>query len=56
MALIKPVNGIMPKFGKNFYAAENATIVGQVVMGDDCSVWFFVCRVDESFVAGANEG
>jgi carbonic anhydrase/acetyltransferase-like protein (isoleucine patch superfamily) len=40
MALIKPVNGIMPKFGKNFYAAENATIVGQVVMGDDCSVWF----------------
>ena len=40
MALIKPVNGILPKFGKNFYAAENATIIGQVVMGDDCSVWF----------------
>ena len=40
MALIKSVNGIIPKFGKNFYAAENATIVGQVVMGDDCSVWF----------------
>ncbi|HRB41150.1 MAG TPA: gamma carbonic anhydrase family protein [Bacteroidia bacterium] len=34
------IHGIIPKFGKNFYAAENATIVGQVVMGDDCSVWF----------------
>jgi carbonic anhydrase/acetyltransferase-like protein (isoleucine patch superfamily) len=40
MALIKPVKGIAPVFGKNFYAAENATIVGEVVMGDDCSVWF----------------
>jgi len=40
MALIKPVNGIEPKFGKNCYLAENCTVVGDVVMGDDCSVWF----------------
>ncbi len=40
MALIKPVLGIEPKFGKNCYLAENATIVGDVEMGDDCSVWF----------------
>ncbi len=40
MALIKPVNGIEPKFGKNCYLAENCTVVGDVIMGDDCSVWF----------------
>jgi carbonic anhydrase/acetyltransferase-like protein (isoleucine patch superfamily) len=40
MALIKPVNGIHPVFGKNGFLAENATIVGDVIMGDDCSVWF----------------
>lgn len=40
MALIKPVNGIEPQFGGNCYLAENATVVGDVVMGDDCSVWF----------------
>jgi len=40
MALIKPVKGISPKFGKDCYLAENATIVGDVEMGADCSVWF----------------
>jgi gamma-carbonic anhydrase len=40
MALIKPVNGQAPTFGDNCYLAENATIVGDVIMGNDCSVWF----------------
>ncbi len=40
MALIKPVKGISPQFGKNCFLAENCTVVGDVVMGDDCSVWF----------------
>lgn len=40
MALIKDVLGISPKFGKNVYLAENSTVVGQVEMGNDCSVWF----------------
>ena len=40
MALIKPVKGIEPKFGKNCYFAENCTVVGDVVTGDDCSIWF----------------
>ena len=40
MGLIKPVKGISPVFGNNCYLAENATIVGDVKMGDDCSVWF----------------
>lgn len=40
MALIKKVNGIAPIFGENCFMAENATIVGDVTMGNDCSVWF----------------
>jgi carbonic anhydrase/acetyltransferase-like protein (isoleucine patch superfamily) len=40
MALIKSVDGVMPEFGENCYLAENATIVGKVKMGKDCSVWF----------------
>ena len=40
MALIKTVRGFTPAFGKECYLAENATVVGDVVMGDHCSVWF----------------
>lgn len=40
MALIKSVRGFTPQIGDNCYLAENATIVGDVVMGRDCSVWF----------------
>src|SRR5450432_3396902 len=40
MPVILPVKGISPGFGKNIYIAPNATIVGDVVIGDDCSVWF----------------
>ena len=40
MALIKSVRGISPKFGQNCFFAENATLVGAVTMGDNCSVWF----------------
>lgn len=40
MALIKSVRGFTPKIGKNVYLAENATIVGDVIIGNDCSIWF----------------
>jgi carbonic anhydrase/acetyltransferase-like protein (isoleucine patch superfamily) len=40
MAVILPVNGISPSFGNDCFIAPNATIVGDVVMGDQCSVWF----------------
>lgn len=40
MALIKPLRGKTPQFGNDCYLAENATIIGDVVMGDECSVWF----------------
>lgn len=51
MALIKPVNGITPRFGKNCFLAENATVVGDVTMGDDCSIWFqAVVRGDVHYI------
>ena len=40
MTLIKAVKGISPTFGMNCFLAENSTIVGDVIMGDNCSVWF----------------
>ncbi len=40
MALIKSLRGFTPKIGKNCYLAENATIIGDVEIGDDCSIWF----------------
>ena len=40
MAIIKSLNGFTPKIGKNCFIAENAVIVGDVVIGDDCSIWY----------------
>jgi carbonic anhydrase/acetyltransferase-like protein (isoleucine patch superfamily) len=40
MALIKPVRGFLPVFGRDCYLSENCTIIGDVVLGDQCSVWF----------------
>ena len=40
MALIIPVRGFTPKVGKDCFLAENATLVGDVTMGDGCSIWF----------------
>lgn len=40
MPVILPVEGVSPEFGDNCYIAPNATIVGDVIMGNDCSIWF----------------
>ena len=40
MALIKSVRGYTPEIGKNCFLADNATLIGDVKLGDDCSVWF----------------
>ncbi|TSA43107.1 MAG: gamma carbonic anhydrase family protein [Chitinophagaceae bacterium] len=56
MSLILPVKGISPKFGNNCYIAPNATIAGDVVMGDDCSVWFnAVIRGDVNLIRMGNK-
>ena len=57
MALIKSVRGFTPVFGKNCYFADNATIIGDVVMGDDCSVWFnTVLRGDVNSITDRKQG
>jgi carbonic anhydrase/acetyltransferase-like protein (isoleucine patch superfamily) len=56
MALILPVDGKLPKFGSNCFLAPNATIVGDVVMGNDCSVWFnAVIRGDVNSIRMGNK-
>ena len=40
MALIKSVRGFTPRLGKDCFLADNATIVGDVIAGDNCSFWF----------------
>jgi carbonic anhydrase/acetyltransferase-like protein (isoleucine patch superfamily) len=56
MPVILPVNNIYPSFGNNCFIAPNATIVGDVVMGDDCSVWFnAVIRGDVNYIRIGNK-
>lgn len=40
MALLKSVRGKQPVYGSTCWFAENATIVGEVTMGEECTVWF----------------
>lgn len=40
MPLIKNVRGFEPKIGINCYLADNCTIIGDTVIGDNCSIWF----------------
>lgn len=51
MSLIKPVNGKFPEIPNDCYVAENATIVGEVTLGKQCSVWFnAVIRGDVHYI------
>ena len=40
MAIVRKVRGHTPRFGKNCFLADNAVVVGEVTMGDNCTVWF----------------
>lgn len=56
MALIKTLQGITPEFGERCFLADNATVIGQVKMGDDCSVWFnTVIRGDVNSITIGNK-
>ncbi|SIO43020.1 gamma carbonic anhydrase family protein [Chitinophaga niabensis] len=56
MPVILPVKGVYPKMGENSFIAPNATIVGDVVMGNDCSVWFnAVVRGDVNSIRMGNK-
>jgi carbonic anhydrase/acetyltransferase-like protein (isoleucine patch superfamily) len=51
MALVKSIKGKSPVWGENCYIAENATVIGDVVMGKDCSLWFnAVVRGDVHYI------
>ncbi len=51
MPVILPVEGKLPQIGEDCYIAPNATVVGDVVMGNQCSVWFnAVVRGDVNFI------
>ncbi len=56
MATILPVNGKEPAFGTNCFIAPNATIVGDVTCGDECSFWFnAVLRGDVNSITLGNK-
>lgn len=56
MATILSVLGKHPQFGSNCFIAPNATVVGDVVMGDDCSVWFnAIIRGDVHYIKIGNK-
>lgn len=56
MPVILPVKGVLPVFGNNCYIAPNATVVGEVIMGNDCSIWFnAVLRGDVNSIRMGNK-
>jgi carbonic anhydrase/acetyltransferase-like protein (isoleucine patch superfamily) len=56
MGLIIPVRGTEPKLGNNCFVAPNATIIGDVTAGDDCSFWFnAVVRGDVNSITIGNK-
>lgn len=56
MPVIKSVRGNTPIIPDNCFIAENATIVGEVSMGNECSVWFSaVVRGDVNFIKIGNK-
>jgi len=56
MALIKTLNGIRPKIGKNCFLAETVTVIGDVEIGDDCSLWYgAILRGDVHYIKIGNK-
>ncbi len=55
MALIKTLNNKTPKTGKNCFLAETAILIGDVELGDNCSVWYnAVLRGDVHYIKVGN--
>lgn len=54
--IIKELKGIKPQFGKKCFLAENVVIIGDVTMGNDCSVWYnAVIRGDVHYIKMGNK-
>lgn len=55
MALIKTLNNNKPEIGQNCFLAETATLIGDVIIGDNCSIWFnAVLRGDVHYIKVGN--
>ncbi len=55
MALIKTLNGNTPNIGDNCFLAETATLIGEVTIGNNCSIWYSaVLRGDVHFIKIGN--
>lgn len=55
MPTILPVKGVSPTFADDVYIADNATVVGDVQIGDHCSIWFnAVVRGDVNYIKVGN--
>lgn len=53
--LIRKVRGKEPQYGKDCFLAETATLIGEVIMGDECSVWYnAVVRGDVHYIKMGN--
>jgi gamma-carbonic anhydrase len=51
MAIIKTLRGKTPVIGKNCYLAENAVVIGDTTLGDNCSLWYgVVLRGDVNYI------
>ncbi len=56
MPLIKSVRGFTPQIPNDCYLADNATVVGEVSMGNHCSIWFnAVVRGDVNYIKMGNK-
>ena len=56
MAIIKPLRGFTPAFGKDCFLADTAVVIGDVIMGDACSIWFnAVVRGDVHYIRMGNK-
>ena len=56
MAIIKELRGVAPRMGENCFLAETAVVIGDVVMGDDCSLWYgAVLRGDVNSIVIGNK-
>jgi carbonic anhydrase/acetyltransferase-like protein (isoleucine patch superfamily) len=55
LAIIKVLKGYTPKVGKDCFLAETATLIGEVEIGDNCSIWYnAVLRGDVHYIKVGN--
>lgn len=54
--ILKTINGKKPQYPSDCFIAENATIVGEVTIGEQCSIWFnAVIRGDVNYIKIGNK-